>query len=151
MFLSPESMNRIVAERDLPTGLTLDLPQRRAVRESDVHYLHCPVCAGLMNRQAFGRVSGVVVDVCRKDGVWFDAGELFEVVRFIESGGLARAREREVADVVERERRQRAELRQGVEVGDPGTGVRPIHVGVGHAALVELADEIAEFVAKLWQ
>ncbi|MGA2447959.1 MAG: zf-TFIIB domain-containing protein [Polyangiaceae bacterium] len=151
MFLSPESMNRIVAEHDLPTGLTLDLPQRRAVRETEVHYIHCPVCAGLMNRQAFGRISGVVVDVCRKHGVWFDAGELFEVVRFIESGGLARARERELADVMEQERRQRMDLPQAEEVGDLGTGVRPIHMGFGHTALADLADEIVEFVAQMWR
>jgi Zn-finger nucleic acid-binding protein len=151
MFLSPEAMNRVVAERDIPTGLTLELPQRRAAIEAEVHYLRCPVCACMMNRNAFGRVSGVVVDVCKKHGVWFDAGELFEVVRFVEAGGLARARERELAEAADHERRLRADLLQGDETGALGTGVRPINLGLGHAALVDLADEFVEFVARLWQ
>ena len=151
MFLSPESMNRIAADRDLPTGLKLELPQRRAVREAEIHYIHCPVCSGIMNRNAFGRLSGVVVDVCRKHGVWFDAGELFEVVRFVESGGLARAREREIADMAHEERRLRAERMHADEAGVLGTSVAPIAMGIGRTPLAGLTDEIVEFVASLWR
>jgi Zn-finger nucleic acid-binding protein len=151
MFLSPESMNRIVADRDLPTGLKLELPQRRAARETEVHYIPCPVCSGIMNRSAFGRVSGVVVDVCRKHGVWFDAGELFEVVRFVVSGGLARARERELVDMADEERRLRAARSHADEAGVLGTSVAPIAMGIGRTPLAGLTDEIVEFVASLWR
>jgi Zn-finger nucleic acid-binding protein len=47
-----------------------------------------------MNRQVFARISGVVVDVCKDHGVWFDAGEIAAVVAFIEAGGLSTALER---------------------------------------------------------
>jgi hypothetical protein len=47
-----------------------------------------------MNRQNFGGMSGVIVDICSKHGVWFDSGELPRVLEFVENGGLARARER---------------------------------------------------------
>ncbi|GEJ58514.1 hypothetical protein [Anaeromyxobacter diazotrophicus] len=43
-----------------------------------------------MNRSNFGRVSGVVIDVCRADGAWFDRGELGEIRRFLREGGLER-------------------------------------------------------------
>jgi Zn-finger nucleic acid-binding protein len=48
-----------------------------------------------MNRQNFGQRSGVIVDVCKLHGVWFDAEELTCVLAFVARGGLARQRERE--------------------------------------------------------
>lgn len=48
-----------------------------------------------MNRLNFGKVSGVIVDVCKPHGTWFDAGELTRVVAFASAGGLERTRERE--------------------------------------------------------
>jgi Zn-finger nucleic acid-binding protein len=54
-----------------------------------------------MNRSVFGRVSGVIVDVCKNHGVWFDGGELSEVLLFLESGGLGKMRERELDDLKE--------------------------------------------------
>ena len=35
----------------------------------------------------FAKRSGVVIDVCREHGVWFEADELCQVVRFIGAGG----------------------------------------------------------------
>jgi len=35
-----------------------------------------------MNRINFGRTSGVIVDVCKKHGTWFDGGELTQVIAF---------------------------------------------------------------------
>jgi Zn-finger nucleic acid-binding protein len=43
-----------------------------------------------MNRANFGRVSGVIIDVCRPHGAWFDRGELGAIRRFLRSGGLGR-------------------------------------------------------------
>lgn len=62
--------------------------------EREVRYLACPVCANLMQRKNFGRSSGVIVDVCPRHGIWFDAGELPRVLAFVESGGLERAEAR---------------------------------------------------------
>lgn len=47
-----------------------------------VTYLPCPHCAALMNRKNFGDRSGIVVDVCKTHGVWFDRGELEAVIAF---------------------------------------------------------------------
>jgi Zn-finger nucleic acid-binding protein len=101
LLLSASMMDRIVASRDGASGLRLALPSRPQSRETAVRYILCPVCSKSMNREAFGRISGVVVDVCREHGVWFDPGELAEVLSFIERGGLTRARERERLELEE--------------------------------------------------
>ncbi len=60
-----------------------------------VEYVPCPDCKQLMNRSNFARTSGVVIDLCKKHGVWFDADELPKIIDFIVNGGLTRSREKE--------------------------------------------------------
>jgi Zn-finger nucleic acid-binding protein len=57
-----------------------------------VRYLPCPICQQIMNRENFGKRSGVIIDVCKGHGVWFEHGELPAVLAFIDGGGLASAR-----------------------------------------------------------
>lgn len=45
-------------------------------------YLRCPLCDELMQRKNFAQRSGIIVDVCRRDGLWFDADELSAVLRY---------------------------------------------------------------------
>ncbi len=40
----------------------------------------CPACAAPMDRIEFGGVSNVIVDVCKRHGIWLDSGELALVV-----------------------------------------------------------------------
>jgi len=77
-------------------------PAPRAVEP--VRYLPCPLCGTVMNRRNFGEASGVIVDVCKPHGIWFDAEELSRVLTFITSGGLEAARAR----AIDREKTQRA-------------------------------------------
>ena len=60
-------------------------------------YLACPTCKDFMVPRNFGGASGILVDVCGRHGVWLDHSELERVLEFVRAGGLARAREREVA------------------------------------------------------
>ena len=69
----------------------------------DIRYLPCPVCKKLMNRVNFGRISGVIVDVCKGHGTWFDPGELQHIVEFIRSGGVDESRRRELASLAAKE------------------------------------------------
>ncbi len=69
-----------------------------------VQYRKCARCPQLMNRVNFGRLSGVIVDACRGHGTYLDAGELHRIVRFIQSGGLNRARARQIEDLNEQQR-----------------------------------------------
>src|SRR5437588_2419480 len=76
-----------------------------------ISYVPCPQCGQLMNRINFARCSGVIVDVCKGHGTWFDASELREIVEFIRGGGLEVSREREKRDIAfEREELHRDQL-----------------------------------------
>ena len=76
-------------------------------------YVRCPVCGEMMARSVFGKRSGVVVDVCRAHGTWFDHGELVRAIEFVERGGLeeaARREAREEAEAHDEARRAGAQL-----------------------------------------
>jgi Zn-finger nucleic acid-binding protein len=72
-----------------------------------VKYRRCLRCSNVMNRVNFGRVSGTVVDVCRGHGTFLDAGELHQIVAFIQSGGLDRVRQIEIEQLKEEQQRLR--------------------------------------------
>ncbi len=149
LFLSPAMLDRLVAARDGRSGLRLALPKRAVAREARVQYIRCPVCAKVMNRQAFGRVSGIVLDVCKAHGLWFDAGELAEVIRFVEQGGLEHTREREAAEAAERERRSRTEAAVAEVSADLGADESgwAIRAGTGNGMFAELLHSIV----KAWR
>ncbi len=77
-------------------------PRTRAVRlEAEVRYLPCPDCGERMLRRNWGGVSGIVVDVCVKHGLWFDPDELAQVLAFLRDGGrelILRAQARDVRE-----------------------------------------------------
>ena len=70
-----------------------------------IRYRPCAQCGQLMNRINFARCSGVVVDVCRGHGTWFDRDELRGIVEFIRAGGLELSRQKEKREL-EYEREQ---------------------------------------------
>lgn len=61
-----------------------------------IQYVPCPDCKQLMNRNNFASSSGVVVDICKRHGVWFDAEELPRIIDFIRQGGLDHQRRKEI-------------------------------------------------------
>jgi Zn-finger nucleic acid-binding protein len=73
-FLSNEAVLRL----DGPLGASLRGTQKQpaTVAPGPVRYIPCVTCRQLMNRQVFARISGVIVDVCKDHGVWFDTGEV---------------------------------------------------------------------------
>ncbi|HUR98284.1 MAG TPA: zinc ribbon domain-containing protein [Pyrinomonadaceae bacterium] len=77
-----------------------------------ISYVPCPDCKQLMNRSNFARSSGVIVDLCKEHGVWFDADELPKIIDFIDEGGLARSREKEKVALEEERGRLRDEQRR---------------------------------------
>lgn len=72
--------------------LLVDLDRQESVREreelrynknADVTHIECPKCSKTMERSNFDRHSGILVDACRKHGVWLDRGELRSVVGYL--------------------------------------------------------------------
>ena len=80
-------------------------------------YRKCPECQALMQRRNYARRSGVIVDVCRNHGLWFDADELQQIVAWIKGGGRDRARDRA------KEAQREAEIRRRIAAaGDTSAG-----------------------------
>jgi Zn-finger nucleic acid-binding protein len=77
-----------------------------------ISYVPCPDCGQLMNRSNFARSSGVIIDLCKQHGVWFDADELPKIIEFINKGGLAKQREKEKIALRDERDRLREEQRK---------------------------------------
>jgi Zn-finger nucleic acid-binding protein len=105
-------------------------------RGARVQYVPCPVCHQLMNRVNFAHCSGVIVDVCKGHGTWFDQRELTEIVEFIRAGGLEASRNREKAQLEEERRRLRQEQLAVANGARPfaGTSDEERHGGIFAAA-----------------
>lgn len=108
LWVDIRSFEKICAERE-QQSVVLGIASRapaQAVREtSKVKYVPCPDCSQLMNRINFARCSGVIVDICKGHGTWFDRDELSRIVAFIRGGGLEASRERDKAELREEQRR----------------------------------------------
>jgi len=96
-----------------------------------VVYRNCPVCAQQMARRNFGKRSGVVVDICRSHGTWLDAGELNQLIKWSNAGGvegrcmLDEEKERIKKEAAKtRAENQEINRRKGITLGydiDPGS------------------------------
>jgi len=111
LWLGGDSFKQICADRERQAVLLGNGAVPESAENSDlpVRYLKCPCCATLMNRSNFAKCSGVVIDICRQHGIWFDCNELLRIVRFIREGGMDAAREKEKEQLAEEWRRLRSE------------------------------------------
>jgi Zn-finger nucleic acid-binding protein len=107
-WLDARTFEHICANREAQAAVLHHAPAAPPPAAAAVRYRKCVACGKLMNRLNFGRLSGTVVDVCKGHGTLLDAGELHRIVRFIEGGGLDRARQRQLDDLKEEEQRVRA-------------------------------------------
>ncbi len=46
----------------------------------------CPICGDAMSKNTIGQQPPVIIDVCRNDGLFFDGGELQQLVKQIPGG-----------------------------------------------------------------
>jgi len=110
LWLNVSSFEQICADREQQSavmGLASPVPTHAVEETSKVKYVRCPQCSQMMNRLNFARCSGVIVDVCKGHGTWFDRDELSRIVEFIRQGGLEASRNREKASLEEERRRLR--------------------------------------------
>lgn len=105
-FVEHALLEDLLREREL-YGQAPRRPPRQNPLDNPVRYVPCPTCGEMMNRKNFGRSSGVIVDVCRQHGVWFDRGELPRVLAFVEAGGLAELKKREAEELAQSQRADR--------------------------------------------
>ncbi|MBK7397910.1 MAG: zf-TFIIB domain-containing protein [Myxococcales bacterium] len=119
VFLGQTAVESVLSDDGVRANLAAELAPRPRYVEQGVRYLKCPRCARAMNRKVFARVSGVIVDVCKDDGVFFDGGELGAVLAFVDRGGLAKQ-----AALEARERQERA--KGGAEAERPADDLQSL-------------------------
>ena len=102
-WLGHEAFQQLVERAQneaLPAGTFLDPPRVVAAKFGHAagpgdpqkphrgsFYRPCPVCSASMNRRNYGYDSGVIIDLCREHGVWFDAEELARILAWVRAGG----------------------------------------------------------------
>jgi Zn-finger nucleic acid-binding protein len=108
-----------------------------------VAYRPCAVCNRLMNRQNYGRRSGVVIDLCKEHGVWFDHDELRRVLEWVRQGGATHGEVTEAARLGERERARPVAVSPLFDREPRGTR----RAGVGDLIynLVEMVETVFDF------
>jgi Zn-finger nucleic acid-binding protein len=92
--LARQAQNSLTADETLAAVVSRAAPT--AVTQQAVggkwRYRHCPSCQRMMQRRHYAHKSGVIIDICRNHGVWFDADELHQILSWIRKGGLDYAR-----------------------------------------------------------
>jgi len=107
-------------------------------------YVPCPQCTKIMTPQNYARYSGIIVDVCKDHGVWFDAGELNKILDFVARGGLVKARVKETERAKDEARSARMEAQTATlhtrANAHIGTGY-PVQTTPGQGLLLEAVVE----------
>jgi Zn-finger nucleic acid-binding protein len=107
-WVAAEMFDRMCASAEAQAAVLGRWQSAERAPAGAVRYRPCLVCGKMMNRLNFERVSGTVIDVCRGHGTFLDRGELHQIASFVQGGGLARARQRQIDDLKEEEDRLRA-------------------------------------------
>lgn len=137
LWLDAGSFQKICADREKQekaivypsAGKPADLPSAQPLRR---FYVPCPECGELMNQKNFAGCSGIVVDVCKPHGIWFDRQELQKIVNFIQDGGLHKAREKELDNLkAEQDRLRDMQYEKNLEAMNMGD----------HESLMDWRDE----------
>ena len=127
LWLDVASFEKICADREQQSavlGFASQAPATGAHETSKVNYVPCPECSQLMNRMNFARCSGVIVDICKQHGTWFDRDELSRIVEFIHGGGFNASRAKEKIEIAEQRERLRQEQLTASLRGSTGLGIR---------------------------
>lgn len=133
LWVDTTTFEKICSDREQQSavlgGASLTSPQATAGTSGKVTYIPCPECSQLMNRANFARCSGVIIDLCKKHGIWFDKDELTRIVEFIRQGGMEISRAKEKAQLEEERRQLRqeqiaADLHHGAALGIDSEGNR---------------------------
>lgn len=150
LWVDVESFEQIIMEREQQTVVlgAASLVPKQSGGEGEpnkVRYVPCPLCNQLMNRVNFARCSGVIVDVCKGHGTWFDRDELRRIVEFIRSGGLEVSRAREKREIEEERQRLRQEQLAAAALHNrPLAGLRDDESS--HSSVVHAARELLKLI-----
>ncbi len=91
-FFDPGEINILLESSvtnifDINLELISNINKDRYKKKKKFTYIKCPVCFTLMNRVNFGHRSGVIIDRCKKHGIWTDSGEITHLMEWKKAGG----------------------------------------------------------------
>lgn len=91
LFFDNYELERLV-EETVKRSYWIDYQKVHSLLQNPRHkdkiiYRRCPVCSELMQRENYMNHSGVIMDVCRQDGIWLDAGEFKQIQEWMLLGG----------------------------------------------------------------
>ncbi len=114
LWVDPTTFEIICSNGERQSAVLGFLAERttKTQQMTKVSYVPCPDCRQLMNRNNFAKASGVIVDICKHHGVWFDVDELPSIVEFIQKGGLEIVRHREKLEILNEREKLRDARRQ---------------------------------------
>jgi Zn-finger nucleic acid-binding protein len=136
LFLDHIAIKRIVTDRQQARAEALlgALPriEHPEIKPADGRlYIKCPICHVVMNRKLFATGAGVIIDVCRTHGTFFDAGELPRIIEFVMNGGLEQSAKKDVERMRDDARRDRDNARYAA-MAAARTGSSGSFGGFGH-------------------
>lgn len=155
LWLDPETFHQVSADREHQEK-ALTFPPVAALNESGTKsspsigqrlYRPCPICGELMNRKNFAGCSGVIVDLCKQHGIWFDHQELQKIIAFIQDGGLRKAREIEKESLIAEQKRLQT-LKQEQSLGVMASIDHPL--ARRRSAEGDLVDLLSDWIGKLF-
>lgn len=118
LWIGVETFEEVCANHEKQAEILSSIEQNSVHKNpAKIQYVPCPDCKTLMNRNNFASSSGVIVDICKQHGVWFDAEELPKIIEFIRKGGLDRQRQKEKLQI-EEQRRNLIELQRKAVLQD---------------------------------
>lgn len=92
MFFDRGEIEEVLAhgvsnDNEINLKLLDNVNQDRYQPEKGVKYRVCPVCDKFMDRRGFGYRSGVIIDYCKRHGIWLENGELVHLLEWKKAGG----------------------------------------------------------------
>jgi len=109
-LLAERAREKTLPEQILKGGESKGGDRSTSAGQKGSLYRRCPECDKHMNRRNYGRRSGVIIDICKDHGMWFDAQELGTLLRWIQQGGEAEAHKRRQMEQRNEERKSRLKL-----------------------------------------
>jgi Zn-finger nucleic acid-binding protein len=118
VFLDDIAVHRVIDQHDhaRAEALVAALPKTPKPTSGGRMYVKCPTCTNMMNRKLFATGSGIVVDVCKAHGTFFDGGELPAIIAFVRNGGLAIAAKKDAQRAGDSGRAERPKVRSTTNV-----------------------------------
>lgn len=155
MWLGRGAFEHLLTLAARQTAPALSLPPApargpaRTTQQRGPAYRRCVECGVHMLRQNYGRRSGIIVDVCREHGVWFDTSELEAILAWIRSGDAQRAVLAEQR-TLDRKLQQQRMAETGTIAGGPFVVTSSADPDLAHWLIAGLA-AIAARLAGLWR